>query len=232
MSRRRALSSGVLATRGSLLGCTVSPHLGTPGALVGDSRVSATEERIVVHGGGRDIRSVVLLSDRHANGAGANPDDINVAGFSQRVTVALELTRRLDRQHPGVVRCLFLAVGSAAVPLDASLALRGTDLIAYQPAHNGPQAVANVLTGEPGTRRSCQRSSKPRAARPSRTTRLVTSSGQAIAAATDARSSTSSKHGRVRLARPGCDVRHRPNGTGVEVADRLHLRVVSHVDMA
>jgi len=80
---------------------------------------------------------------------GVDPNNTNVVGFSQGATLALQLTRWLDTQRPGAVRRLFLVAGSAALPLDAGLAVEGTDVVAYQPGRNGPQEVANVLAGEP-----------------------------------------------------------------------------------
>ncbi len=80
---------------------------------------------------------------------GTDPANLNVAGFSQGATLALQETRRLDALQPGIVRRLFLVAGSAVVPLDASLATPGTDIVTYQPGYNGPQAVANFLAGEP-----------------------------------------------------------------------------------
>jgi poly(3-hydroxybutyrate) depolymerase len=79
-----------------------------------------------------------------------DPANTNVVGFSQGATLALQVTRRLDALRSGTVRRLFLAAGSAALPLDASLEMPGTDIVIYQPGHNGPQAIANFLAGEPG----------------------------------------------------------------------------------
>jgi predicted esterase len=81
-----------------------------------------------------------------------DPADVNVVGFSQGATVALQLTRALDARRPGAVRRLFLVAGSAGLPLDGSLAMPGTDVVTYQPGHNGPQAVANFMAGEPDER--------------------------------------------------------------------------------
>lgn len=81
-----------------------------------------------------------------------DPGDINIVGFSQGATVALDLTRRLDRQRPAAARRLFLDAGSVAGGSDGSLALEGTDLIAYEPGRNGMQTIANVLTWEPSER--------------------------------------------------------------------------------
>ena len=80
------------------------------------------------------------------------PDDVNVIGFSQGATMAMALTRRLDAQRPGAVRRLFLAAGSLASPPDATLAMKGTDIVAYEPGHNWPQAMADLRLGEPPER--------------------------------------------------------------------------------
>lgn len=79
-------------------------------------------------------------------------DGIDLLGFSQGATVALSLARRLDAERAGTVRHLVLAAGSVAEPADASLALPGTDILLYDPGRNGPQDVANLLTGEPDAR--------------------------------------------------------------------------------
>jgi pimeloyl-ACP methyl ester carboxylesterase len=80
------------------------------------------------------------------------PDDVNVIGFSQGATVAMALARRLDAARPGAVRRLFLAAGSLASPPDATLAMPGTDIVAYEPGHNWLQAVADLRLGEPPER--------------------------------------------------------------------------------
>jgi poly(3-hydroxybutyrate) depolymerase len=77
------------------------------------------------------------------------PDDVNVLGFSQGATLALALTRHLDAARPGAVRRLFLAAGSLASPPDDTLALQGTDIVAYEPGHNWLQVMADFRTGEP-----------------------------------------------------------------------------------
>jgi poly(3-hydroxybutyrate) depolymerase len=77
------------------------------------------------------------------------PDDVNIVGFSQGATVALELTRRLDEVRPASVRRVFAVAGSLAETGDTGLSFEGTDLIAYEPGRNGPQDIANFLTGEP-----------------------------------------------------------------------------------
>jgi len=82
----------------------------------------------------------------------ADPVDVNLIGFSQGATLALAVTRRMDADHPAAVRRLFLAAGSIATPPDATLALRGTDLTAYEPGHNLPQTVADWRNGEPSER--------------------------------------------------------------------------------
>jgi poly(3-hydroxybutyrate) depolymerase len=223
-----------LTACGLLTACATISTPGPPGELISRTPISAGAEWIVVRGGERNIRSLVLLPDDYAEGRdypllvaihnfagnaegfaglihaerlrargiilllpeaggripdwqgpgltllarayGADgdrvddvagvavslrvaeglyrvaPDQINVAGFSQGATLALGLTRRLDAARPGGVRRLFMVAGSAAGPLDASLALPGTDLVAYEPGRNGPQAFANWLTGEPAER--------------------------------------------------------------------------------
>jgi poly(3-hydroxybutyrate) depolymerase len=227
------LFSACLAACGLLLsGCTTMSSPGPPGELVSRTPLAAGAEWIVVSGGGRDIRSLVLLPDGYAPGrdypllvavhnfagnaqgfaglihaerlrargiilllpqaAGRVPnwqgpgltllgraydgdgrrvddvsgmaavlrvatglyrvDEVNVTGFSQGATLALALTRRLDAERPGAVRRLFMVAGSARRPVDASLALAGTDLVAYEPGRNGPQAFANWLTDEPAER--------------------------------------------------------------------------------
>jgi poly(3-hydroxybutyrate) depolymerase len=230
----RRLLSTCLAACGLLSACATISSQGTPGELIDRTRMSASREWIVVNGGGRDIRSLVLLPDGYADGgdypllvavhnfagnaegfadlihaerlrtrgvvlvlpqaAGRIPDwrgpgltllahpptasgqpvddiagvaatlevakrlyrvapsEINITGFSQGATLALALTRRLDAARPGDVRRLFMVAGSAAGPVDASLALEGSDLVAYQPGHNGMQSIANWLTREPTER--------------------------------------------------------------------------------
>jgi len=226
--------STCLAACGLMSACATTPGAGNPGDLISRASISPSREWIVVKGGERDIRSLVLLPDGYAAGgdypllvalhnfaggaegfadlihaerlrsrgvllllpeaAGRVPDwrgpgltllahapaasgkpvdDIagvaatmevasrlyrvapgqtNVAGFSQGATLALALTRRLDAARPGAVRRLFMAAGSAAGPVDASLGLAGTDLIAYEPGHNGMQKIANWMTSEPTER--------------------------------------------------------------------------------
>jgi len=99
---------------------------------------------------------------------GVDPCDLNVAGFSQGATAALELARRLDVRRPGTVRRVFTVAGSLAAKNDSSLALRGTTIVRYEPGHNWPQDVANFFTGSPGpeaslrdvaTAKSCELSS-------------------------------------------------------------------------
>jgi len=226
--------SSCLAACGLLSACATVSSPGPPGELISRTPAAAGAEWIVVRGGERDIRSLVLLPDDYAEGRrypmlvavhnfagnaegfaglihaerlrargiilllpqaaghipdwqgpgltllgrayGADgkpvddvagvavtlqaaeglyrvaPDQINVVGFSQGGTLALALTRRLGAARPGAVRRLFLVAGSAAGPVDQSLALPGADLIAYEPGHSAPQAVANWLTGEPAER--------------------------------------------------------------------------------
>jgi len=223
-----------LAACGLMSACATTPGPGSPGALVSRTSISASREWIVVKGGERDIRSLVLLPDGYAAGgdypmlvaihnfagdaegfadlihaerlrsrgvlmllpeaagripdwqgpgltllahaptaSGKPADDIagvaatmevasrlyrvapgqtSLAGFSQGATLALALTRRLDAVRPGAVRRLFMAAGSATGPVDASLALAGTDLVAYEPGHNGMQKIANWMTSEPTER--------------------------------------------------------------------------------
>ena len=227
-SARHLLSGLLVAAQCLLLGCAAGSTL--PDGLVSRTAASPTREEITVNGGGRTIRSLVLLPDeRHGeapplllaihNFAGdasgfaelihaerlrsqgivvvlpeaagwiaqwhgpqitlldpfsAGVDDvaglaqtlavvrtlygidsanINIVGFSQGATLALQETRRLDASRPGTVRRLFLVAGSAGRPLDDTLAVKGTDVITYQPGHNGPQAIANFMTGQPGERR-------------------------------------------------------------------------------
>jgi len=83
---------------------------------------------------------------------GVRFDDVNILGFSQGATLALALSRRLDAERPGAVRRLFLASGSAIAPLDQTLALPGTDVVAYEPGHNFMQALADWRTAEPAER--------------------------------------------------------------------------------
>ena len=78
--------------------------------------------------------------------------EIDLLGFSQGATVALDVARRMDQQRRGAVRWLFLAAGSVAGPIDPSLGLPGTDVIDYQPGRNGMQDIANFSTGEPNSR--------------------------------------------------------------------------------
>ncbi|MGH7078860.1 MAG: hypothetical protein ACREFU_12280 [Acetobacteraceae bacterium] len=78
-----------------------------------------------------------------------DPDDINVAGFSQGATLAIALTRRLDHAEPGLVRRLFVAAGSLARPIGHGPLFQGSDVTLYEPGRNGMQHIANVLTGEP-----------------------------------------------------------------------------------
>jgi poly(3-hydroxybutyrate) depolymerase len=226
--------STCLAAFGLLTACASVPSAAPPVALVSRTAVSASREWIVVHGGEREIRSLVLLPDGYADGreyplllaihnfagnaegfadlihagrlrargivvvfpeaAGCIPDwqgpgltllahpfsgsgrpvddisavaatlkvaerlyrvapgEINVTGFSQGATLALALTRRLDAARAGSVRRLFMVAGSAAGSADASLALTGSDLVAYEPGHNGMQQIANWVTGEPTER--------------------------------------------------------------------------------
>jgi poly(3-hydroxybutyrate) depolymerase len=77
------------------------------------------------------------------------PDDVNIVGFSQGATVALELTRTLDEVRPASVRRVFAVAGSLAETGDTGLSFAGSDLVAYEPGRNGPQDIANFLTGEP-----------------------------------------------------------------------------------
>jgi pimeloyl-ACP methyl ester carboxylesterase len=79
-------------------------------------------------------------------------DDLNLLGFSQGATVALEIARRLDLRQDGAVRRVFVAAGSVATPLDAGLAFDGTMLVLYEPGRNGLQNIANFMTGEPSER--------------------------------------------------------------------------------
>lgn len=76
-------------------------------------------------------------------------DAVDLLGFSQGATMALSLARRLDLGRAGAVRNLVMAAGSVADGRDASLALAGTDVLLYDPGRNGPQHVANLVTGEP-----------------------------------------------------------------------------------
>jgi len=235
MVRASRILPACLAACGLLTACASLPSQGAPGELVSRTRISDSREWIVVNGGERDIRSLVLLPDGYAAGgeypllvaihnfagnaegfaglihserlrargvvmllpeaaAGRLPDwqgpgltllahpptasgrpvddiagvaatldvalrlyrvapgQVNVTGFSQGATLALALTRRLDAVRPGAVRRLFMVAGSAAGPADASLALAGTDLVAYEPGHNGMQKIANWVTGEPTER--------------------------------------------------------------------------------
>ncbi len=80
-------------------------------------------------------------------------DDVNIVGFSQGATVALELTRTLDQVRPASVRRVFTVAGSLAETGGAGLSFEGTDLITYQPGRNGPQDIANFMTGEPSERK-------------------------------------------------------------------------------
>jgi poly(3-hydroxybutyrate) depolymerase len=229
------LLSSCLAACGLLSACATISSQGAIGELISRTQTSASREWIVVGGGGRDIRSLVLLPDGYPDGgaypllvaihnfagnaegfadlihaerlrargvvlvlpqaAGRIPDwqgrgltllahlptasgkpvddiagvaatlevarrlyrvapgQVNVTGFSQGATLALALTRRLDAARPGAVRRLLMVAGSAAGPADASLALAGTDLVAYEPGHNGMQRIADWVTSEPTERR-------------------------------------------------------------------------------
>ncbi len=213
-----------------LAGCTVAGQTAPPGTLISHTLLARGQEQIVVSGGGRDIRSLVLLPDgwkpgqphqlllavhnfggdaagfaglihadrltqdgilvvvpqalgtisewqgpgititaldvdpagrRIDDAAGLvqvarqaaqlySPTEIDLLGFSQGATVALDVARRMDWQQQGAVRWLFLAAGSVAGPIRPSLGLPGTDIIDYQPGRNGMQDIANFSTGEPG----------------------------------------------------------------------------------
>lgn len=76
-------------------------------------------------------------------------ESVDLLGFSQGATMALALARRLDLGRAGSVRNLVMAAGSVSDGRDASLALPGTDVLLYDPGRNGPQHVANLVTGEP-----------------------------------------------------------------------------------
>ena len=75
-------------------------------------------------------------------------ENINIVGFSQGSTVALETARKITSKMQMIPRRLFLVAGSAAMPLDSSLALIGVDLFSYQPGRNASQEVANFFTRE------------------------------------------------------------------------------------
>ena len=81
-----------------------------------------------------------------------DPADINLVGFSQGATLALTLARHLARQTPEPARRVFMVAGSVAGPRNGALEMPSADLFAYEPGRNGPQDVANFLTGEPGER--------------------------------------------------------------------------------
>lgn len=76
--------------------------------------------------------------------------NISIAGFSQGATVALELARQLDLSRPASVRRVVAAAGSTVECDPSTLSLTGTDIVHYEPGRNGPQILANFLTGEPG----------------------------------------------------------------------------------
>ena len=67
-ARAGRLLSVCLAACSLLAACaTISSH-GAPGELIGRTQISASREWIVVNGGGRDIRSLVLLPDGYPSG--------------------------------------------------------------------------------------------------------------------------------------------------------------------
>lgn len=76
-------------------------------------------------------------------------NNLNLAGFSQGATLALELARRLDRERHMTVRRVFVVAGSVVETDRESLAFPGADIVHYEPGHNTLQLLANWRTGEP-----------------------------------------------------------------------------------
>jgi len=96
-----------------------------------------------------DIAGLIKLSSVAQDIYRVDPADLNLAGFSQGATLALELTRQLDVQRPGTVRRVFAVAGSVVNADRDTLAFPGTDIVHYEPGRNGLQVLANLRTGEP-----------------------------------------------------------------------------------
>jgi len=75
--------------------------------------------------------------------------NINLAGFSQGATLALELARQLELRRAGSIRRVFAVAGSIVRADEKSLGFPQTDIIHYEPGRNTLQRLANWWTGEP-----------------------------------------------------------------------------------
>ena len=75
--------------------------------------------------------------------------NINLAGFSQGATLALELARQLELRRAGSVRRVFAVAGSVVRADETSLGFPQTDIVHYEPGRNTLQRLANWRTGEP-----------------------------------------------------------------------------------
>ena len=68
MTATRVMAGILLALSGLLAGCTTADNAPAQTGLVSRTAVSAREETIIVNGGGRNVRSVVLLPEGYAGG--------------------------------------------------------------------------------------------------------------------------------------------------------------------
>ncbi len=100
-----------------------------------------------------DLRILEALVEAMLQRYPLDAGDITLLGFSQGATAALELARRMNARQPGRIRRVLLAAGGTAAVAGASLAVPGADLLHYEPGRNGPQWVADVMTGSPAVAR-------------------------------------------------------------------------------
>jgi dienelactone hydrolase len=76
-------------------------------------------------------------------------DNLNLAGFSQGATLAVELARQIELRGSGRVRRVFAVAGSTVHTDTESLGIPGANIIHYEPGRNALQRLANWRTGEP-----------------------------------------------------------------------------------
>ncbi|MGD9683724.1 MAG: hypothetical protein AB7W16_21370 [Candidatus Obscuribacterales bacterium] len=78
-------------------------------------------------------------------------ENVNFIAHGQGVPVATELARQLDLEAPGSVDKLFLTSGTMVNTNDSSIALRGTDVVHYEPGSDWVQDLGNLVTGTDST---------------------------------------------------------------------------------